>query len=371
MTLMRILHLTAGSDAGGVSRYIFDLCSAMQAAGHEVAVAGQAGAWHEMFRTAPWPWIEAPIKGGPLGLLKASRIIQRYLDQNPVDLLHTHYRKATLVARRLQKNINVPVLYTLHLSHMPLGGPWRWLSDFGDHVHAAASDARDWLIEQAKIPPQRISLIPHGVHTERFPVPDAATKHDARTKLGLLDDDLVALYLGRLDYPKNESWLINLAAMSRESLPRLRVLLAGDGPNESEVRNQIERQKLQDRVSMLGHREPLPLLHAADALLLPSLREGFSYACAEAMCAGVPVLRTRTSGTKELIIEGITGRSVPIDHQAFLEAATEFLADQSSLLRMGTAAAEHIRKNFTFNRQRTKTIAMYKQLTEPGRPGKI
>jgi glycosyltransferase involved in cell wall biosynthesis len=364
---MRILHITAGSDAGGVSRYLFDLCSAMQAAGHQVAIAGQIGPWHEMFRTAPWPWIEAPIKGGPLGLLKASKILQRYLDENPVDLFHTHYRKATLVARRLQKNIHIPILYTLHLSHIPLGGPWRWFTDFGDHVHAAASEARDWLIEEARIPAERISLIPHGVHTDRFPIPDAATKREARTKLGLTDDDLAAFYLGRLEDPKNESWLIDLAAMSRDSLPRLHVLLAGDGPNEIAIHRQIEHKSLEDRVLMLGHREPLPLLQAADALLLPSQREGFSYACAEAMCTGVPVLRTRTSGTKELIIEGITGRSTPIDRQAFLQAAIEFLSDKPSLQRMGIAAAEHIRRNFTFERQLSETIEMYKRLTKPAR----
>jgi glycosyltransferase involved in cell wall biosynthesis len=340
----------------------------MQAAGHQVAIAGERGPWHEMFRAAPWPWIDAPIRGGPLGLLKASKILQRYLNENPVDLLHTHYRKATLVARRLQKNIRVPILYTLHLSHIPLGWPWRWFTDFGDHVHAAASEARDWLIEQARIPADRISLVPHGVHTERFPVPAAVERREARAQLGLTEDDLATLYLGRLEDPKNESWLIDLAATSRDSLPRLRMLVAGDGPNEIQIHRRIENEDLQDRVLMLGRREPLPLLHAADALLLPSQREGFSYACAEAMCAGVPVLRTRTSGTKELIVEGITGRSVAIDRQAFLRAAVEFLADKPSLQRMGLAAAEHIRKNFTFNRQLTETIEMYNRLTKPGRP---
>ncbi len=122
---------------------------------------------------------------------------------------------------------------------------------------------------------------------------------------------------------------------------------------------------------MLGHREPLPLLQAADALLLPSQREGFSYACAEAMCTGVPVLRTQTSGTKELIIEGTTGRSTPIDRQAFLQAAIEFLSDKPSLQRMGIAAAEHIRRNFTFERQLTETLEMYKRLTKPTRPRQI
>src|SRR5436309_3207700 len=38
---LRILHVTNGSDAGGLSRYVYDLCAAMHEQGHEVAVAGQ------------------------------------------------------------------------------------------------------------------------------------------------------------------------------------------------------------------------------------------------------------------------------------------------------------------------------------------
>lgn len=361
---MRILHLTAGSDAGGVSRYIFDLCTAMSAAGHQVAVAGERGTRHEVFEQAPWPWIQAPLKGGPLTLMRAARQLRRYLADHPVDLLHCHYRKTTLVARQIQKTTKLPILYTLHLSHMPLGGPWRWFSDFGDHVHCPSSEARQWLIDDAGVSPERISLIPHGIHTERFPIPTAEERTRARANLGLGDHDLAALYLGRLEDPKNESWLIDLSATSRQSLPNLRILLAGDGPNESAVRAGIDRQNVSDRVRVLGHREPLPLLHAADALLLPSQREGFSYSCAEAMCAGVPPLRTQTSGTRELIIEGITGRSVAIDHDAFLRAAVEFLSDKTALRQMGIAAAEHIRKNFPFDHQLTQTLEMYRQLAE-------
>jgi glycosyltransferase involved in cell wall biosynthesis len=363
---MHILHLTAGSDAGGISRYLLDLCTAMQAAGHQVTIAGEIGAAHQMFQSAPFPWIEAPIKAGPLGLLKASRVLRDRLKDNPPDLIHTHYRKATIVARRLQKTFNVPILYTLHLSHIPLTAPWRWLTDFGDHTHAAASEARDWLVSAARIPPNQISLIPHGIHTERFPIPTPDEKKNARTILSLTESDLVALYLGRLDDPKNESWLIDLAAITKDSIPNLKILLAGDGPNETQIRHRIENENLQIRVRMLGHCEPLPLLQAADALLLPSQREGFSYACAEAMCAGVPVLRTRTSGTKELIIENKTGRSTPIHRQAFLNAAVEFLSDKQSLQEMGIVAAAHIRRDFTFDRQLNQTLAMYAQLVKTG-----
>jgi glycosyltransferase involved in cell wall biosynthesis len=359
---MRILHLTAGSDAGGISRYLLDLCTAMHVAGHQVAIAGERGPWHPMFASAPWPWIDAPLKGGILKLLEAGHELRRYIEDNPVDVLHCHYRRTTLVARRIQKKFGTPILYTLHLSHIPLGGPWGWLSDFGDHVHAPSTEGRQWLIDDARIPADRITLIPHGIHIEKYPVPDPGTRREARANLELKEDDLVALFLGRLEDPKNESWLVDLAAMSRETLPNLRVLLAGEGPNESAVRSQIQRQGVGDRVRLLGQRDPLPLLHASDALLLPSAREGFSYACAEAMCAGVPALRTNTSGTAELIVEGTTGRSVAIDHDAFLRAAVKFLSDRSVLRTMGAAAAQHIRAHFTFERQLNATLDLYHQL---------
>jgi len=365
---LRILHLTAGSDAGGISRYLYDLCRAMHDAGHHVAIAGQRGPWHHLFQSAPWPWIDAPLKAGPLGLWRAAGILTDYLARNPADVLHAHYRKATLVARRLQRQTAIPLLYTLHLSHIPVSGLRRWFTDFGDYAHVASSEARQWLIEQGHVPAGRITLIPHGVDPEKFPVGDAASRQAARLELGLAADDRVALFVGRLENPKNEACLLDVAAMSRQSLPALRILLAGEGPNEPALRRQIQRDGLADRVRLLGHRQPLPLYHAADALLLPSAREGFSLACAEAMCAGLPVLRTRTSGTAELIIEAVTGKSVPIDRQAFVRAAVDFLSDPSALARMGAAAAQHVRRNFTFDRQLQQTIDLYRSIAASGQP---
>jgi glycosyltransferase involved in cell wall biosynthesis len=365
---LRILHLTAGSDAGGLSRYIFDLCQAVHADGHEVTVAGERGAWHGMFAAAPWRWIDAPIKGGPLGLMQSAKILRGYLADHPVDILHTHYRKATLVARRIQRsrrserNTSVPILYTLHLSHFSLRWPWRWLSDFGDHTHVAASEAQRWLIEDAGVPAEQISLVPHGVQPARFPLADAASRKAARAKFDLRSDDLVALYVGRLDIPKNEDWLLDLAAATKDRLPGLKILIAGSGPHETAVRQRIASEHLESRVKLLGECDPLPAYHAADALLLPSAREGFSFACAEAMCAGLPVLRTRTSGTAEMIVENVTGKSVAINHDAFIQAATNFLADRDALRTMGIAAAGFVRENLTFDRQLEKTLALYEQL---------
>lgn len=359
---LRILHLTAGSDAGGLSRYIFDLCDAMTKLGHEVYVAGEHGAWRWLFERAPWPWIDVPLKGGLGNMAIATATLQAFLKHHAIDLIHTHYRRPTLVARRIQKTHKLPILYTLHLSHLSLRWPMRWFSDWGDRTHVASDEARQWLIDEARLAPDRINVIPHGVMPERFPKVDEISRAKARLALGIHQNARVAAFVGRLDDPKNEGWMLDLASAAQDKIPNLVVLLAGEGPHEAFLKKRTELGEFGDRVKLLGHREPLAVYHAADALLLPSSREGFSLVTAEAMCAGLPVLRTRTSGTSGLVLENITGRSVEIDHDAFITTSIEFLRDDASLQRMGVAAADHVRANFTFDRQLEDTLMLYRKM---------
>ena len=355
---LRILHLTLGAEAGGLSKYVLDLMAAMHARGHQVNVAGDDGAWLGRF---PFDHYERiPLKGGFPGFRQSIRDVRSLLRREPADLIHTHYRRATLLARRLK--VDLPILYTLHLSHISLRWPRRWFSDWGDHSHVASLDAQRWLIDDARLPPERVTLIPHGVVTERFTLPSATRKMEARADLGLAPDDRVAIFVGRFDYPKNEQWLIDVAIAARATIPNLKILMVGGGPNEAALRERITSQSLDDRVRIVKDDRLMTVYHAADALLLPSIREGFSLVCAEAMSCGVPCLRTRTSGTHELIVENLTGRSVPIHHDAFVGAAVEFLSDPSRLRNMGLAAARHIREHFTFDRQLDRTIELYRRL---------
>mgnify|MGYP001294690424 CR=1 FL=1 len=371
---LRILHLLLATESGGLSKYVLDLSVAVAEQGHRVTVAGDRGAWHDRFRDRPFELIEIPLKCGFGGFRRSTAILRERLARHPVDLIHTHYRRATLLARRARKACpGAPLLYTLHLSHISLRFPRNLFTDFGDHTHVASEDARDWLSRDAGVPPDRISYIPHGIEVERFPRRDDAARSRARAMLGLGDADRVVAFVGRLEDPKNASWLLDLAGATRGQFGNLRILLAGDGPDAPRLRDRIDAENLHDRVRLLGEIDPLPLYQSADALLLPSGREGFSYVCAEAMCVGVPVLRTRTSGTTATVVEGLTGRSTPIDRDAFVAAAIEFLSDQPRLREMGRAAAEHVRVNLNFREQVTRTLDLYRRLTRlapsPGRPG--
>ena len=376
---LSVLHLTLGADAGGLSRYVVDLATAMANEGHSVAAAGDDGAWRWAFDAAPFPYLQIPLKAGPVGFAQSVRAVRRWLAEHPVDVIHTHYRRATLLGRFIKSqksevapasisnhqlpttNYPPPILYTVHLSDLSLAGPRRWLSDFGDHTHVASAEARRWVVDDARVPPGRVTLIPHGIAPATYPLAAPADRAAARAALDLSASDRVGLFVGRLDYPKNEHWLLTVAERS----PGAIFLLVGEGPHEADLRAEIARRGLAGRVRLLGHRDPLGCYRAADLLLLPSIREGFSYVCAEAMSVGLPVLRTRTAGTEELIVEGETGRSVPLDESAFAGAAAEMLSDPTALRRLGATAAAHVRDHFTFDRQVERTIALYRSLARP------
>jgi len=372
---------------GGLSRYVIDLANAMAPLGVESIVAADDGEWRAKFDAANLEFIQVPLLRERLLLRDSRRTLLSALAGRRIDLVHTHYRKATVLARRLKLRGSpdfpeptsstspvatrqvprtagsVPIVYTVHLSHMNMSGLRKWFTDFGDYTHIASEDARDWCVNVGKVAGERIRFVPHGIDVERYPIADAGMKRDARRSLGLSDEDLVAVFVGRLEYPKNEHWLLDLAAASAGQLPRLKVLLAGDGPNAAMLRDRIDAENLHDRVRLLGEIDPVPLYHAADALLLPSIREGFSLVCAEAMSCGLPVLRTRTTGSRETIIENATGRTTDIDHDAFVQGAIAFLSDRARLAEMGATAAAHVRAHLTHSMQVTRTLQLYREIS--------
>jgi putative colanic acid biosynthesis acetyltransferase WcaF len=353
-TRLNILHLTVGTQGGGLPRYLLDLCNGLHEMGHHVTVAGDVGPMQPLFDAAPFPYIKIPLAGGPISFLRCADALR---NETP-DLIHSHYRRATLLGRRLQRQKSPPILYSVHLSHLSLNWWRRPLTDFGDHTHVAAEEARQWVIEEGRMPADHVSYVAHGIDVHKFPLRTQPQRAAARAALNLQPDACVASFVGRFDYPKNEDWLLDVAT----AMPELHVLLVGGGPNESSLRDRVARLGLQRRVFVLGNRDPLQIYQASDALLLPSLREGFGLACGEAMSVGVPVLRTRTSGSALQIVEGVTGRTTDIDRQAFVTAAVDFLSDRHALARMGNAAAKHVRECFPFEKQLTETLDLYRRL---------
>lgn len=344
---MKILHITSsGPDVGGVGQYIWRLSNTLVEHGCAVTIAGRTpGAGIDR---GPFNWIQTRTDGGIFDLMRA---VRQLTAAGRFDIVHAHYRKASLVGRRVASKQKIPLLFTLHLTGIPMGVFHRSISDLGDITHAPSLKAREWLIEVARVPEDQIALIPHGINPVQFPEATQDCRSSARARLGLPADKTIAAYVGRFEHPKNEDWIVDLA----RSLPEVVFVMMGTGPRERDLEGAP--------VTLLPYGNPLAVYQAADVLLLPSSLEGFSFVAAEAMSVGRPVLRTRTAGVDEMIVEGETGFSCEIDHDAFIAAGRDALSSRDRLNSMGAAAAAHIRKHLTHERQVRRTLELYKSMT--------
>ncbi len=135
-----------------------------------------------------------------------------------------------------------------------------------------------------------------GVDTLRFSNTGCG-REKIRKELDLKEDDFILLSIGELNINKNHSAVIKAIA----GMP-LTYVVAGRGDQDSHL--QALAQELGVDLRLLGYRNDVADLYdAADAYILPSLREGLNVSLMEAMASGKPCLCGKIRGNVDLIEE--------------------------------------------------------------------
>ena len=180
---------------------------------------------------------------------------------------------------------------------------------------------------------ERIEVISNGVFDSARPA--AAPRHG---------EDFTVLCAARLEPEKGVGVFIRAVAAARRSRPKIRGLVAGDGPE----RGRLERLAAGSGVELLGVREDVAeLMAAADAVALTSEAEALPMSVLEAMAAARPVIATDIGGTAEAVVQGETGLLVrPGDADAAAGALLELASDRERARRMGEAGRVRQRELF-------------------------
>jgi glycosyltransferase involved in cell wall biosynthesis len=188
----------------------------------------------------------------------------------------------------------------------------------------------------------RVEVVCNGVDVERFPA--AVDRRAMRASLSVGDDHHLMTMVGTFKRQKGQTYLIEALTQLAPEFPRLRLALAGDGVLREAVERQVSANGLDDRVSFLGTRRDVDaILAASDSFVLPSLWEGLPVALVEAMASGLPVVATEVSGSKQIVVDGVSGRLVPPgDPSALSEAIRSILVDEQGAAAMGRAGREHV-----------------------------
>lgn len=158
---------------------------------------------------------------------------------------------------------------------------------------------------------------------------------DWRRSNGFGDDDVVVAFVGRLVLEKGIDIFVEAFKTARETAPRLKALVVGDGPE----RETFERL-LPDGV-FAGYLQGEDLARAyasSDMFFNPSVTETFGQVTLEAMASGLPCIGAAAAGSRSLIKNGDTGFVVEPVTDSFAQKIAELGSDADMRRRMGEAA---------------------------------
>ena len=196
------------------------------------------------------------------------------------------------------------------------------------------------------IDPAKIRVIFNGVKPVAA---DPAVRAAVRAELGLSDNEVMILNVGRLVPEKAQQHLVTAAGLLKDEAPQLRFFIAGDGPCRAGLEAQIEEAGLKGSFRLLGNRSDVDrLLNAADLFVLYSDTEGMPVSLMEAMSAGLSCIASDLEGIAQLIPDERYGTLIAAgDPDLLAETIRTALADPARSAWQGQAAAIRIRDHFS------------------------
>ena len=292
-------------------------------------------------------WTDAWFQA--LGSLPLLRRLRRDFD---FDIIDAHFAYPDGVAARLLGRwLRRPYTVTLRGSLVRFGASglhrrqiMQALSEAARVFSVADSlrqDAISWGID-----PSHVQVVGNGVDLERFHPEDRIA---CRRELGLPEDARIMVSVGGLTERKGFHRVIEVMPELLQDYPDLHFVIAGgatpEGDNEAELRAQVQRLGIEDRVHLIGPVSPDRLRHvysAGDLFVLATRFEGWANVFLEASACGLPIVTTRVGGNAEVVSSERVGLLVPYgDAPALRDAIRDALGrtwDRQAIL-------EHARVN--------------------------
>lgn len=236
-------------------------------------------------------------------------------------------------------------------------------------VDACIAISRDLEMEflNGGVSRNKIHYLPNGVDTDLFHPPTPEEKKSLRLQLDLPVDQSIILYVGVLDQRKNIAWLVEQWIDHRGFSSGAILLVVGPKSRDD------SDGSLYSRIQYLSEAHPeLLKLHkftsdisgyykSATILVLPSHKEGLPNVVLEAMSSGLPCITARSSGSRELIEEGVTGYTYePNNTEEFACALGSCLANGPESL--GAKARERMLDCFSIQEIAARYLDIYKQI---------
>lgn len=363
---MRVLHLVASLDIGGLENIVVSLCaeSAREGSNHAtlgvindvfnrrlVAVLRESGATVMLHRRR---------RGSMTDTLKLLSDLWRDMSKKRYDIIHVHQGLPALVASLLSLGFPMPVVYTLHCmkpSVLTAGERLcakvaaRRVTRFVAISKAVRDSYPEFTTRGA------IDVIPNGIDLVRF-----------RQNRNFGDVPRLICVAGLRHQIKGQDVLLKALAILKNRGEKFTCLLVGEGVSRPFLEQMVGDLGLADRVELLGARFDVPqLLAESDLCILPSRSEGFGMAIIEAMASGVPVVASDIDGLREIIRHGWNGYLFESGNERDLAGKVAELLDAPSIRNRLSLNGYNDARHYSIEQTYRSYVALYQQLVTNSR----
>lgn len=249
------------------------------------------------------------------------------------------------------KLARVPVVWYEHNITLPNGWLLRRLIRNARAIVVVSETIRKQFLNLMPDASAKMSVIYNGVALQDF-CTESVMAHMVKESFGWNQATRVVGTVSRMSPEKNVALFLNAAANITRSMPDVKFLVVGDGPERAQLQTRFQ----DERVVFTGQRADVPrLLQAMDVFVLSSNTEAFSLAIVEAMAARRAVVATDVGGVREALNGEECGRLIPPqDAEALADVVLELLRDQDTRSVLGERAFARVARHFTRAQQATQ-----------------
>lgn len=223
---------------------------------------------------------------------------------------------------------------------------------------------RQDLIRRDGLAPDRVAAFPIGLDVEQFS--PAPPMRDIRHELGLsADQRLVGLISYLRDY-KGHTYFVEAAARVLKQHQRVSFLIVGEGPEERNIRAQIERLGVGQHVRMLGFRDDLlDIFRSLTVFVIPTIEgDTIPQVLMQALAIGLPVVSTTTGSIPDVVKDGVSGLIVPPrDAEALADGIGRLLGDSALCAKLGREGRLTVERHYSLDRMVDELEHVYRRVT--------
>ena len=291
---------------------------------------------------APFRWLEIILR-----LLTTHRDIDAYY----IIGIPSFAIWAILFARLFNKPVTLALTGKAEI--FDRGASWRHkIFSTCTHYVATTREIAEGFFERGGIDPSKITILPHGIDTNKYPQSNEERRRQLKIERGLDPSTKVLLFCARVVINKGIDTVMKFWRSIHQKKPSARLYVVGGG--RTEILEELRRlsTELDGSIIVTGEVDrPQPFYQMADVYVFPSRHEGLPTSLIEAMSSGLPSIVSDIGGCDDLIFNGVTGYRVPVDDaDAYAVEIMNLFDDDNARSNLGVNAAYFAREKCDYSK---------------------